>query len=174
MSNLYKEALADVQKLRELAEDSAKKEIVESALPAIRSFIEKTLLESDEADVTECGDDMEKEFVESAEDDKDEENVLTDDDSKNESFNKLKAEVTSLCENVDEFVKRTAKIKRVGAIFRMSERAVARLDDMYRSVKESSSSEAEKKPLIEALEDAFSKIKNKETSEEINMKKPIS
>jgi hypothetical protein len=174
MSNLYKEALADVQKLRELAEDSAKKEIVESALPAIRSFIEKTLLESDEADVTECGDDMEKEFVESTEDDKDEENVLTDDDSKNESFNKLKAEVTSLCENVDEFVKRTAKIKRVGAIFRMSERAVARLDDMYRSVKESSSSEAEKKPLIEALEDAFSKIKNKETSEEIKMKKRMS
>ena len=50
MSKIFKEALADAKKLREVAEENAKKAILESVTPKIREFIEEQLLESDDID----------------------------------------------------------------------------------------------------------------------------
>ena len=49
-SKIFEEALADAKKLREVAEDNAKKAILESVTPRIRKFIEEQLLESDSDD----------------------------------------------------------------------------------------------------------------------------
>ena len=48
MSNLFEEALADAKKLKEVAEENAKKAILESVTPKIREFIEEQLLENDD------------------------------------------------------------------------------------------------------------------------------
>jgi hypothetical protein len=44
MKQLYDEALADVKKLKEVAEDNAKRAIMEAVTPRIKDFIEKSLL----------------------------------------------------------------------------------------------------------------------------------
>jgi hypothetical protein len=48
MSKIFKEALADAKKLKEIAEENAKKAILESVTPRIREFIEEQLLEGEE------------------------------------------------------------------------------------------------------------------------------
>jgi len=50
MSELFTEAIADAKKIREVAEENAKKAILESVTPKIREFIESQLLEQDEED----------------------------------------------------------------------------------------------------------------------------
>jgi len=45
---LYDEALADANKLREIAEDNAKKVVIEAVTPRIRELIEKKLFEADD------------------------------------------------------------------------------------------------------------------------------
>ena len=47
MSKLFEEAIADAKKLKEVAEENAKKAILESVTPQIREFIEEQLLEGD-------------------------------------------------------------------------------------------------------------------------------
>ena len=47
-SKLFEEAIADAKKLREVAEDNAKKAILEAVTPRIREFIEAQLLEGDD------------------------------------------------------------------------------------------------------------------------------
>ena len=42
--NLYEEAVADAQKLRELAEDTAKNKIIEAVMPQIREMVNKRIL----------------------------------------------------------------------------------------------------------------------------------
>lgn len=54
MSNLFEEALADAKKLKEVAEENAKKAILESVTPKIREFIEEQLLHEKET-CAECG-----------------------------------------------------------------------------------------------------------------------
>ena len=61
MSKLFEEAIADAKKLKEVAEENAKKAILESVTPQIREFIEEQLLEgdSDEGKMCEqCGQPM--------------------------------------------------------------------------------------------------------------------
>ena len=48
MSKLFEEAIADAKKLKEVAEENAKKAILESVTPQIREFIEEQLLEEKE------------------------------------------------------------------------------------------------------------------------------
>lgn len=49
MSNkLYEEAIADAKKIREVAEENAKKAVLEAVTPKIREFIESQILEQDE------------------------------------------------------------------------------------------------------------------------------
>lgn len=58
---LYEEALADAKKLKEVAEDNAKKSLIEAVTPRIRDLIERELLkEFNEADFDEmdCDDDF--------------------------------------------------------------------------------------------------------------------
>ena len=59
MSNkVFEEAIADAKKLREVAEENAKKAILEAVTPRIREFIESELLEgSEEEEVEEGGHD---------------------------------------------------------------------------------------------------------------------
>jgi len=47
-SKIFEEAIADAKKLREVAEDNAKKAILEAVTPKIREFIEGQLLENEE------------------------------------------------------------------------------------------------------------------------------
>jgi ribosomal protein S15P/S13E len=49
-SNIFEEAIADAKKLKEVAEENAKKAILESITPQIREFIEEQLLEGDDKD----------------------------------------------------------------------------------------------------------------------------
>ena len=54
MSNkVFEEAIADAKKLREVAEENAKKAILEAVTPKIRDFIESELLESKDDSVEE-------------------------------------------------------------------------------------------------------------------------
>ena len=48
MSNLYKDAIADARKLREVAEQNAKNRIIEAVTPKLRRLIEKQIAEGDE------------------------------------------------------------------------------------------------------------------------------
>ena len=58
MSNkVFEEAIADAKKLREVAEENAKKAILEAVTPRIREFIESELLEGSEEEVEEGGHD---------------------------------------------------------------------------------------------------------------------
>jgi soluble cytochrome b562 len=50
MANLYEEALADVRKIKEVAEESAKRAIVEAVVPRIRELIESELMGDDVED----------------------------------------------------------------------------------------------------------------------------
>ena len=50
MSKLFEEAIADAKKLKEVAEENAKKAILESVTPQIREFIEEQLLEDSESE----------------------------------------------------------------------------------------------------------------------------
>ena len=61
-SKLFEEAIADAKKLREVAENNAKKAILEAVTPRIREFIEAQLLEGDdeESDQNEIDDDVEE------------------------------------------------------------------------------------------------------------------
>jgi hypothetical protein len=61
MSKLFEEALADAKKIKEIAEDNAKKAILESVTPKIREFIEEQLLESDDYQINEIDSDDENE-----------------------------------------------------------------------------------------------------------------
>ena len=59
MSKLFEEAIADAKKLKEVAEENAKKAILESVKPQIREFIEEQLLEDADKDsgkeCNQCG-----------------------------------------------------------------------------------------------------------------------
>jgi len=57
MSKLFEEAIADAKKLKEVAEENAKKAILESVTPQIREFIEEQLLEEKEDQNEEMEDD---------------------------------------------------------------------------------------------------------------------
>ena len=50
MSKIFEEALADAKKLKEVAEENAKKAILESVTPKIKEFIENQILEQDKVD----------------------------------------------------------------------------------------------------------------------------
>lgn len=57
-SKIFEEAIADAKKLKEVAEDNAKKAILEAVTPRIREFIEDQLLEADaEEEVQDEADD---------------------------------------------------------------------------------------------------------------------
>ena len=56
MSKLFEEAIADAKKLKEVAEENAKKAILESVTPQIREFIEEQLLEEKEDQNEDDGD----------------------------------------------------------------------------------------------------------------------
>jgi hypothetical protein len=62
MSKLFEEAIADAKKLKEVAEENAKKAILESVTPQIREFIEEQLLaeKDDQDDVTEEAEEAEE------------------------------------------------------------------------------------------------------------------
>ena len=53
MSKLFEEAIADAKKLKEVAEETAKKAILESVTPKMREYIEEQLLENPNDDMTE-------------------------------------------------------------------------------------------------------------------------
>ena len=55
MSKLFEEAIADAKKLKEVAEENAKKAILESVTPQIRQFIEEQLIEQDKSVNIKCG-----------------------------------------------------------------------------------------------------------------------
>lgn len=74
MSELFTEAIADAKKIREVAEENAKKAILESVTPKIREFIESQLLEQDE-ETNEVKDDK---VLKGGEDKKEEGHCATD------------------------------------------------------------------------------------------------
>ena len=77
MSNkLFEEAIADAKKLKEVAEENAKKAILEAVTPRIREFIEDQLLESDESD-----EDASKDDPQDSEKEESEEEVVLDEAS---------------------------------------------------------------------------------------------
>jgi len=65
-SKIFEEAIADAKKLKEVAEDNAKKAILEAVTPRIREFIEDQLLEVDEEEQEESDereDDLDEDIV---------------------------------------------------------------------------------------------------------------
>ena len=66
MSNkLFEEAIADARKLREVAEDNAKKAIIEAVTPKIREFIEQQLLEGESSPEGDLGETVDEEETDS-------------------------------------------------------------------------------------------------------------
>ena len=70
---LYEEAIADLKKVKEVAEDNAKRAIVEAVAPRIRELIEKELL-------GESVEEMSCEIDEADEDQEKDDKILTDKD----------------------------------------------------------------------------------------------
>jgi len=68
-SKLFEEAIADAKKLREVAEDNAKKAILEAVTPRIREFIEAQLIEGEEEESNKNELEAEKEDIEEKEED---------------------------------------------------------------------------------------------------------
>ena len=63
--SLYEEAIADARKIKEVAEENAKKAILETVTPRIREFIEQQLLEqNDEMSEEEVEEDIDEELSE--------------------------------------------------------------------------------------------------------------
>ena len=67
MSKLFEEAIADAKKLKEVAEENAKKAILESVTPQIREFIEEQLLEEKVADKDDTDDEDQNETLDALE-----------------------------------------------------------------------------------------------------------
>ena len=63
--NLFEQAIADAKKIREVAEENAKKAVLEAVTPKIKEFIENSILEQDEEidEEPESGDAEEEEVV---------------------------------------------------------------------------------------------------------------
>lgn len=102
---LYEEAIADLKKVKEVAEDNAKRAIVEAVAPRIRELIEKELLGESVDEGMSCEDDDAHE-----KDDK----VLTDKDKAEASScgeSVEQDESTVSLENVAEEVEQTLKVK---------------------------------------------------------------
>jgi len=115
MSNLFKEALADSQALKKVAEENAIKAIVENVKPQIREFIENSLLEGDDTE-------EEKSEEESSEEEEKNESVYLDESS-------LQSLVDLLGENVlDSLTESKSKKALSSAITE----AAASLDDKDR------------------------------------------
>ena len=119
MSKLFEEAIADAKKLKEVAEENAKKAILESVTPQIREFIEEQLLEEKEEKAA----------------DKD-----TDDEDQNETLDALEEEVyldesalASLVELIGEDnLDSLNESKSQEALFSAVKGAVATMDDDQR------------------------------------------
>ena len=119
MSKLFEEAIADAKKLKEVAEENAKKAILESVTPQIREFIEEQLLEEKEEKAA----------------DKD-----TDDEDQNETLDALEEEVyldesalASLVELIGEDnLDSLNESKSQEALFGAVKGAVATMDDDQR------------------------------------------
>ena len=60
-SKIFEEALADAKKLKSVAEENAKKAILEAVTPRIREFIEDQLLEAEGSEVEEQEEDSKDE-----------------------------------------------------------------------------------------------------------------
>jgi hypothetical protein len=61
MSNkIFEEAIADAKKLREVAEENAKKAILEAVTPKIREFIESELIEGKEEEIEEDAEELDE------------------------------------------------------------------------------------------------------------------
>ena len=122
MSKLFEEAIADAKKLKEVAEENAKKAILESVTPQIREFIEEQLLEDNK--------DKEEE----------EESPRRSRDSVNETFDNLEEEVyldegalASLVELIgEENLDSLNESKSQQALFSAVKGAVATMDDDQR------------------------------------------
>ena len=117
MSKLFEEAIADAKKLKEIAEENAKKAILESVTPQIREFIEEQLLEE-----------------------KEEEEELPRDDKADETLDPLEEEVyldegalASLVELIgEENLDSLNESKSQDALFSAVKGAVAAMDDNQR------------------------------------------
>ena len=113
---LYEEAIADLKKVKEVAEDNAKRAIVEAVAPRIRELIEKELLGESVVDSEEEG-----VSCESDEEEKDDK-ILTDkkpsesDDEKNETSVSMDDAVEEVEETlkVDEAVENIVSPSTVG------------------------------------------------------------
>jgi hypothetical protein len=66
MSKLFEEALADAKRLKEVAEENAKKAILESITPKIKSFIDQQIIEQTEPEIEEVEAEEEEEANEYA------------------------------------------------------------------------------------------------------------
>jgi len=67
MSKLFEEAIADAKKLKEVAEENAKKAILESVTPQIREFIEEQLLEENKEETYSLKDENKDEMFDTLE-----------------------------------------------------------------------------------------------------------
>ena len=98
-SKIFEEAIADAKKLKEVAEDNAKKAILEAVTPRIREFIEDQLLEADAEEESS----VDEEAAEDDREDKDlDEEVVLDEASIKSLVNMLGGDkiISSLNEGV--------------------------------------------------------------------------
>ena len=84
---LYEEAIADLKKVKEIAEDNAKRAVVEAVAPRIRELIEKELL-SESFGVSESDEDEKVEKAADEPESKEEEAKETPEDEKKEEVKK--------------------------------------------------------------------------------------
>jgi len=115
MSKIFEEAIADAKKLKEVAEENAKKAILESVTPKIKEFIEEQLLEGEKEEDSE----EESEDKDEAAGDL-EETVYLDESALSSIVNLLGEDVL---DSLNESKSKTALINSVkGAVAGMSDR----------------------------------------------------
>ena len=112
MSKLYEEAIEDARKLKEVAEDNAKKAILEAVTPKIRNFIEQQLLENEEVE--------ENEEAEEAEEAEENEEVILNEKSLSSLLNML---------GVDNDIKNIKNESAKDALFESVRSAFSKMPD---------------------------------------------
>ena len=108
---LYEEAIADLKKVKEVAEDNAKRAIVEAVAPRIRELIEKELL-------GESVEEMSCEIDEADEDQEKDGKVLTDKDKTEASSSQDESTVSleSVAEEVEETLNVEEAVEKIASV----------------------------------------------------------
>ena len=159
---LYEEAIADVKKIKEIAEDNAKRAVIEAVAPRIRDLIEKELLgESSEEEAEDSKDDkvlhddeLEEEFVVSLEGQSEDDKNIAEDLSnsvaevleldESQSFDNFDLKLGYISEFINKFQELPSHITETKKYSAKIEQLLSMVDELHTFVQQEVADPAKK------------------------------